>query len=96
MDTAYPYHNGDSEPFIGRFIQDGYREKVFLATKLPSWLINSRDDIDQHLNEQLLRLQADHIDFYLVHGLMKPFWDKLNPLGVTKFLDQAIADGRIR
>ncbi len=96
VDTAYPYHNGESEPFVGRALQGGYREKVSLATKLPSWLIKSREDMDRYLNEQLLRLQTDHIDFYLVHGLMKPFWDNLRRLQVTKFLDEAINDGRIR
>jgi predicted aldo/keto reductase-like oxidoreductase len=96
VDTAYPYHNGESEPFVGRALQDGYRKKVNLATKLPSWLINSRDDMDRYLNEQLIHLQTDHIDFYLVHGLMKPFWEKLYPMGIIEFLDQAIADGKIR
>jgi uncharacterized protein len=96
IDTAYPYHNGESEPFVGRALQGGLREKVFLATKLPSWLIKSREDMDRYLNEQLLRLQTDHIDFYLVHGLMRPFWDKLRPLKVDEFLDDAISDGRIR
>lgn len=96
IDTAYPYHNGESEPFLGRALQGGYRERVKLATKLPSWLINSRADMDRYLDEQLKRLQTDHIDFYLVHGLMKPFWGKLLSLGVADFLDDAIADGRIR
>ena len=96
VDTAYPYHKGESEPFLGRALQDGYREKVFLATKLPSWLIKSRADMDHYLDEQLKRLQTDHIDFYLVHGLMKPFWENLWSLGITDFLDDAIADGRIK
>jgi uncharacterized protein len=96
VDTAYPYHKGESEPFLGRALQGGYREKVFLATKLPSWLIKSRADMDHYLNEQLKRLQTDHIDFYLVHGLMKPFWENLWSLGITDFLDDAIADGRIK
>jgi len=96
VDTAYPYHNGESEPFVGRALQGGYREKVNLATKLPSWLIKSRADMDRYLDEQLKRLQTDHIDFYLVHGLMKPFWENLSTLGVTDFLDSAIADGRIK
>jgi predicted aldo/keto reductase-like oxidoreductase len=96
VDTAYPYHNGESEPFLGRALQGGYREKVNLATKLPSWLIKSRADMDRYLDEQLKRLQTDHIDFYLVHGLMKPFWENLRSLGVTDFLDDAIADRRIR
>lgn len=96
VDTAYPYHNGESEPFLGRALQGGYREKVNLATKLPSWLIKSREDMDRYLDEQLKRLQTDHIDFYLVHGLMKPFWETLRSLNVTDFLDDAIADGRIK
>jgi predicted aldo/keto reductase-like oxidoreductase len=96
VDTAYPYHKGESEPFLGRALQGGYREKVFLATKLPSWLIKSRADMDHYLDEQLKRLQTDHIDFYLVHGLMKPFWENLRSLGITDFLDDAIADGRIK
>ena len=84
VDTAYPYHNGESEPFVGRALQGEYREKVNLATKLPSWLIKSRADMDRYLDEQLKRLQTDHIDFYLVHGLMKPFWENLSTLGVTR------------
>jgi hypothetical protein len=96
VDTAYPYHNGQSEPFVGRALAGGYREKVNLATKLPSWLVTSRKDMDKYLDEQLGRLNTDHIDFYLVHGLNAPFWENLSALGVTEFLDDAIADGRIR
>lgn len=96
VDTAYPYHNGESEPFVGRALKGEYREKVNLATKLPSWLIKSRADMDRYLDDQLKRLQTDHIDFYLIHGLMKPFWENLSTLGVTDFLDSAIADGRIK
>lgn len=95
VDTAYPYHNGESEPFLGRALSDGYRERVNLATKLPSWLVHSREDMDRYLNEQLERLQTDHIDFYLVHSLNSAFWEELVMLGLTEFLDGAIADGRI-
>jgi len=96
IDTAYPYHNGASEPFVGQALSGGYREKVNLATKLPSWLVTSREDMDKYLNEQLDRLRTDHIDFYLVHGLNDPFWKNLSALKVTEFLDDAIAEGRIR
>jgi predicted aldo/keto reductase-like oxidoreductase len=96
VDTAYPYHNGESEPFVGRALSGGYREKVNLATKLPSWLVRSREDMDKYLDEQLARLKTDVIDFYLVHGLNRPFWENLSSLGVTDFLTDAIADGRIR
>jgi uncharacterized protein len=96
VDTAYPYHNGESEPFVGRALTAGYREKVNLATKLPSWLVTSRKDMDKYLDEQLARLMTDHIDFYLVHGLNRQFWENLSALGVTEFLDEALSDGRIR
>jgi hypothetical protein len=96
VDTAYPYHNGESEPVVGRALAGGYREKVHLATKLPSWLITSREDMDKYLDDQLVRLRTDHIDFYLVHGLNRLFWENLSALGVTDFLSDALADGRIR
>jgi len=96
VDTAYPYHNGESEPFVGHALGGGYRDKVNLATKLPIWLIQSREDMDRYLDEQLKRLRTDHIDFYLLHGLVRPFWENLSALHVTEFLDDAIADGRIR
>jgi len=96
VDTAYPYHGGESEPFVGRALKDGYREKVNLATKLPSWLIKTREDMDKYLNSQLERLQTDRIDFYLLHALSEERWDSLEKLGVKEFLDSAIKDGRIR
>jgi predicted aldo/keto reductase-like oxidoreductase len=96
VDTAYPYHNGGSEPFVGRALAGGYREKVHLATKLPGWLVKSREDMDRYLDDQLARLRTECIDFYLLHGLIQPFWENLSALGVTDFLDDAIADGRIR
>jgi uncharacterized protein len=96
IDTAYPYHDGESEPLVGKALTGGYREKALLATKLPSWLIKTREDMDRYLDEQLARLATDHIDFYLVHGLNKAWWENLSSLGVLEFLDEAVADGRIR
>ena len=95
IDTAWPYHMGESEPFLGRALADGYREKIKLATKLPSWTIKSREDMDRILNAQLERLRTDHIDYYLVHGLVGLLWDKMEKLGMLDFLDRAKADGRI-
>ncbi len=96
VDTAYPYHQGNSERFLGRALRGGWREKVFVATKLPSWLIESRKDMDRYLDEQLERLQLPYIDFYLVHAVNKLFWPNLLRHGVRDFLDSAIASGRIR
>ncbi|AKB25048.1 Aldo/keto reductase [Methanosarcina sp. MTP4] len=95
IDTAWPYHMGASEPFLGRALADGYREKVKLATKLPSWMIESRDEMDKFLNAQLEKLNTDHIDYYLIHSLVGELWDKVEKLGVADFLDKAKADGRI-
>ncbi len=102
IDTAYPYHGagfnsaGRSETVVGKILLDGYREKVRLATKLPSWLIRSRSDMDRYLDEQLRRLETDHIDFYLVHALSGSLWKSVRQHGVAGFLEQAIRDGRIR
>jgi len=95
VDTAYPYHEGCSEPLVGRVLQDGYREKVKLATKMPSWLIKSPKDFNRYLNEQLNHLQTDKIDFYLLHGLNREFWPKLRDLKVFRWAEKAMADGRI-
>ena len=95
VDTAYPYHKGTSEVFLGRALQDGYRERVKLATKLPSWLIKAPEDLDRYLNEQLERLQTAHIDFYLLHALNEKSWPKLRDVNVLRWAEGAMADGRI-
>jgi len=95
LDTAYPYHNGKSEEVISEVIKDGYREKVFIADKLPSWMINSRADMDRYLQEQIDRLQTEKIDFYLLHSIKEDYWKKLESLGVLEFLDDAVSQGKI-
>lgn len=96
IDTAYPYHGGMSESVIGKALEGGYREKVYLATKLPSWLITSREDMDRYLNEQLEKLRTDHIDFYLLHALNKDFWELVKKHEVFDFLNSALSEGKIR
>lgn len=95
LDTAWPYHGGESELLLGKALEDGYREKVKIASKLPSWMIKSRGDMDYYLNRQLEKLKTDHIDYYLLHALNGESWNNLRFLGVIDFLNQAIADGRI-
>jgi uncharacterized protein len=102
LDTAYPYHGvaedrpGASEGFLGAALAGGYREKLLLATKMPHWLINTREDMDRHLAGQLERLKTDRLDCYLVHGVHAGVVEKLMGLGLVDFLDAARADGRIR
>ncbi len=101
FDTAYvyhsevPFHAGMSEVFLGQALKQE-RRNIHLATKLPSWFVESRADMDRFLDEQLERLQTDHIDFYLVHSLTGDLWKKLRPLGIIEFLEVALADGRIK
>jgi predicted aldo/keto reductase-like oxidoreductase len=71
MDTAYPYRGANSERFLSRALQDDYREPVKLATKLPMWLVEATEDFDRYLDKQLEKLETDHIDFSLFHGLRK-------------------------
>ena len=96
IDTAWPYHMGESEPFLGHALADGYREKVKLATKLPSWTVKSREDMDRILDSQLERLRTGHVDYYLVHGLVGILWDRMEKLDVMGFLESAKADSRIK
>ncbi len=95
LDTAWPYHAGESEPVLGKALEDGYRDKVKVATKLPSWMIECREDMDRYLDAQLKKLGTGHIDYYLIHALNGTLWDNLEPLGVADFLEQAKKDGRI-
>jgi predicted aldo/keto reductase-like oxidoreductase len=93
LDTAYSYHGGNSEPFLRKVLQEGYREKVKLATKMPTWLVSSQQDMDKYLDEQLARLETD-IDFYLLHGLTNERWQKLKQLNVTTWAEKKMGEGK--
>jgi uncharacterized protein len=95
VDTAYPYHMGTSEGLVGRSLQDGYRGRVKVATKLPTWLIKQQDDCDRYLDEQFARLGTGWIDFYLLHALDAERWDSMRALRVLDWAERALADGRI-
>ena len=97
VDTAYPYHEGKSELLVGKALRDGYRDKVRLATKLPTWMVEKPEDFDCLLNEQLKKLETDHIDFYLLHALNKSTWRNIVLRhGVLAQAERALADGCIR
>jgi predicted aldo/keto reductase-like oxidoreductase len=96
LDTAYPYHGGNSELFVGEALQDGYRDKVMLATKLPVRMCEREGDFDRFLDEQLQKLQTDHIDFYLFHGMRVPRWEIVQKFDFLAKADRAKADGRVR
>jgi len=95
VDSAYTYHEGNSEVLVGKALKDGYRQKVKLATKMPTWLVNSQSDMTKFLDEQLMKLQTDHINFYLLHGLKKDRWSKMKELNVFDWVEKAIENGKI-
>ncbi|HAA63890.1 MAG: Aldo/keto reductase [Caldanaerobacter subterraneus] len=96
IDTAWPYHGGNSEIVAGKALKDGYREKTFLATKLPTWLINEKEDMDKYLNEQLKKLQTDYIDFYLLHALDKSKWENMKKVDALSWAEKKKQEGKIR
>ena len=95
IDTAYPYHGGESEVLVGKALKDGYREKVHLTTKLPMWMVKKTEDFDEFLNQQIERLQTNP-DIYLFHGLNKKRLEKIKDLNLLEKIEQAKAKGLIK
>ena len=98
LDLGYPYDINQQEHLtrlVSRALKDGYREKIKVAASLPSSLINSSPDLDRYLNAQLKWLKADRIDFYLLGGLNRETWPRLQGLDVISWAEKAIADGQI-
>jgi uncharacterized protein len=95
LDTAYMYHMGNSEKILGKALQDSYRAKVRIATKLPVNMLQKADEIDRILDEQLERLKTPQIDFYLFHGLNKTGWQKVVDWGLIGWAESKIAAGKI-
>ena len=92
IDTAIAYMN---EPLVARALSDGYREKVKIATKLPPWSVNKAEDMENIFKVQLDNFKTDHIDYYMLHGLNRPNWDKMMALGVLELLTKLKRNGSI-
>ena len=93
VDTAWGYHQEQSERFLSRALADGYREKVYLATKMPSWLVKEASDLDHYLEAQLERLGVDHIDMYLLHTLNVRHWKNYQNLDVFTWAEKKMSEG---
>lgn len=96
IDTAYPYHNGDSEPFVGRVLDKYPRDSYFLATKLPMWKIEKEEDVEEIFESQLSRLNKEYIDFYLLHSMNKGAFDKVKEYKIVEKLEKFRKEGKIR
>ena len=96
FDTAYVYPG--SEVCLGKFIQTYHcRDKMYIATKLPHYRVNSTADFDLYFDEELQRLQTDYVDYYLMHMLNdKRSWKRLVSLGVLDWIERKKQSGAIR
>jgi predicted aldo/keto reductase-like oxidoreductase len=95
VDTAYGYHGGNSEIVVGKALKDGYRDQVRLATKMPMYQVNAREELDTIFNDQLEKLHVQYIDNYLLHGLNDESWTKVQELNVIDWAERKIAEGKI-
>lgn len=95
-DTAWFYHDGESEPMLGRILSQYPRESYYLATKMPCSIIDSLEQAKDIFAKQFERLQTDHFDFYLLHSLSGRTWKKMRELGVVDFLEQCQREGKFR
>ena len=96
LDTAWPYHLGDSEKILGDALQEGYREKVYLVTKLPIFMVRKTKDFDKYLSSQMKRLKTDYLDGYFFHALNKGQLEKIKRLDLITKMEEAKKEGLIR
>ena len=96
IDTAYVYLNKTSEIALGKALKDGYRDKVYIATKIPPETVENRAEMEAIFAEELKKLQTDHIDFYLMHNLNKERWESFKAKGVREHFDALKSSGKIR
>ncbi len=96
IDTAYPYHEGTSEAFVGRVLKKYPRKSFFLATKLPCWQVKTLDDAKRIFDEQLVRLDTEYVDFYLLHSIDGETYDRMAELGILTYLEELKREGKIR
>ncbi len=96
IDTAYVYLDRTSEIVVGKALRDGYRERVTIATKMPTEYVHNRAEMEALLEEELRKLQTDHIDFYLMHGINQKKWEYFKSIGAPEFFDEMKQAGTIR
>lgn len=96
VDTAWMYHNGQSEVVVGKALADGYRQKVFLADKMPVWYAKTQEDMEKLFQAQLERCSTTHFDMYLLHNVNEDIWARAEKLDALSFLKAKKAQGKIR
>lgn len=96
IDTAFPYHNGESEPFLGRVLKQYERSSFYLATKLPMFKIKTLQEAKEMFENQLQRLDTEYFDFYLLHAMSKERFDIVKEQHIIDYLEEQQKAGRIK
>ncbi len=96
FDTAYMYHGGQSELFIGQALKKYPRDSFYLANKMPVWMAETKEDVDRIFQDQLKKCGVDYFDFYLCHSLNRGHWKRLREFGVYEYLEEQKKAGKIR
>ena len=96
IDTAYLYGLGENEKFLSEALEDGYREKVKISTKIPAFNIRKIEECEIYLNNQLKSLKTDCIEYYFLHNIDLKILKRLEKKGIFEFLDKAKKEGKIK
>lgn len=96
FDTAYRYHDGESQSFMGRALKKYDRSTYYLTNKLPIWLCDTPEDMERIFQDQLDKCQVEYFDFYLLHALCGSYYEKCEKFGAYEFLRKKKEEGRIR
>lgn len=97
VDTGYVYLGGQSEKVTGKALANGYRDRVYLTSKSPWWVMERPEDFERIFDESRRRLGTDFIDFYHIHMIMHRGWkEKVVPFGLIDKINKLKADGKIR
>ena len=97
FDTAWGYHNGESENVMGKLLKNYPRESFYLATKFPGYDLSNMDKVEEIFEKQLEKCQVDYFDFYLIHNVCEKNIDEyLNKEhGILDYLLKQKENGRI-
>ena len=95
IDTAYLYHNGESESFL-KSILEKRRDEILISTKLPVWFVKNEDDLEKYLNIQLEKLGVECIDFYYLHSLNYIAFKQLKEYNIFEFLDRIKREKKVK
>ena len=95
IDTAYLYHNGESESFL-KSILEKRRDEILISTKLPVWFVKNEDDLEKYLNIQLEKLGVECIDFYYLHSLNYITFKQLKEYNIFEFLNRIKREKKVK